>query len=934
MSTVAEVEQLLRVADALPPGEEQVASAERALEQAGQVEGRQGLGLQVQARINLVAAYDASRPGERELPHIAWLLTCLAGGEGAIADVAEVLTDRQRFEILWECRFALQRARRSTSLPLPLVLRVYADIERRYRAEAVSPNLFAKYRALLARDIDDPAVLERWLEVWRRSPRDELSDCAVCDIAADARFLAEAGDVRGALDRARDLLEGRRSCDQEPHRLFGEAADWAARLGLGDTAEAYHRAGWLLVADDAHRVSAMADHVMYLLRAGRPGRAVRLAQQLVALLNGPAATQMDDVDRMCAAAVAARVLRAGRGHRIAPATVDGLSLDSAISTFTAVGRELAEAFDRRNGTDRVTTRLRRLTTIRLYPDGASDEARAGDLLDVALADGARAAGAAAPHRPGARTLPPGPLAYAAELIAAGDAFDGARVMTLIEGWVADRAHLLPASGSLEHFAVAYLERRALSGERAQREPAFAEELLRSAAHSAGLAESRVAVQRVDIDVLQRAGAAGDRSAWSRAEALVEALVEQGELKEAASGLMTLSRSPDPARGQAYAERAADLFERAGQPRWRVTALQGAAYAAVWADPAGAAALLEEAHVEALAHDMPAVAVAVTATRAKLAQQSGDLDAAVALYRDAVDASEDVGLTDPLGLRAELCDVLISAGAFEDVIDEGHELLVRADPDDLVRRALAHRVLGLGLLETGNVHEAAEVLEPAVIALAREDSPFAPVTAWSLGRALLASERPDLAAPHFAAAAERFRRLDQLPDASAASEAAGATYARSGKVAEAGQQLVSAARISRHLGDRHRLVSTLRQLAGVQATAGRVSEALSTLGSIIPETRDVTPLEPDDPSVHFADPLAEDRLRGLLEHQAAVILAQAGRPGEATSLARAAVGLLHRHGTKDEQAQARQTYEDLTGRLWTERETTGEDHRRGGKHQPA
>lgn len=54
-----------------------------------------------------------------------------------------------------------------SSAPLAVVNRIYADIERRYRAEGVSPHLYAKHRALLARDVDDDAVLARWLRVRR-----------------------------------------------------------------------------------------------------------------------------------------------------------------------------------------------------------------------------------------------------------------------------------------------------------------------------------------------------------------------------------------------------------------------------------------------------------------------------------------------------------------------------------------------------------------------------------------------------------------------------------------------------------------------------------------------------------------------------------------------------------------------------------------------
>jgi hypothetical protein len=928
MPTAADAEQALRVADALPPGEEQVAAAERALSLADEIGD---LRLRVQARINLVAAYDAAQPGARELPHIAWLLGCLAddgGAEGAI-------TPRQRFEILWECRFALNRTRRASTLPMTVVNRIYADIERRYRAEGVSPHLFAKHRALLARDVDDQEVVDRWLRVWRESPRDELSDCEACDVATDARFVAEAGDLQGALDRATDLLEGRKGCDQEPHGLYGAAADWAMRVGRVDAAEAYHRAGWLSISGRPGFVSAMAEHVMYLVRTNRPGRAVRLALSIVPLLGerqGDRAWQrLDDVDRMRGAAVVARVLRAGRGHKVSPLVVAGLPLDTAIANFEGVARELAAAFDARNRTDRVSRRLAAQVRIAPYPDVASEEVRSVDLLDVALTR------AQPPPAPPVVPLPDSALGYAAELLAASDAFDAARVMQLVNGWAADRLDLLPVADPLEHFSVSYLERRALASDRAQVDEAFVEELLTGAAGEARMSGSQPAIQRVEVELLHRQALGGDDSAWSRAEKLVDELQAAGELREAAAALMTLSRNPDAAQGMEYALHAAELYERAGEPRWQVTALQAAGYAGVWADPHQAEALLLRAYEMAVHEALPAVAVAITATRAKLAWQTGNLDDAVLGYRDAVAASGEVGVTDPLGLRSELCDVLLQAGEWEELIDEAHELLARLEPGDALHRALAHRVLGLGLLETGNVHEAAEVLEPAVLALERAGEPLHGVTSWTLGRALLGSGRPDLAAPQFVAAATGFQAQNRLADAAAAHEAAGATLGQSGSTASAAEHLVAAARLSRHLGDVQRMVSSLRQLAGVQATAGRVTEALSTLGSVIPEARSVAAEVVDAPEEQrgrpqsaAAESLQEERLRGLLEHQAALILMDGGRADEAPPLLEDALTILSTYGEGTEVAAVEDTYYRLTGRMWTGSVATREDHG-GGKH---
>lgn len=935
MPTAADAEQALRVADALPPGEEQIAASQRALTLADEVGAHRQ---RVQARINLVAAYDAAQPGARELPHIAWLLGCLAdagatdAGAGAHrAALRESITERQRFEILWECRFALNRTRRSSSIPLSVVNRIYGDIERRYRAEGVSPNLYAKHRALLARDVDDQSTVDRWLRVWRNSPRDELSDCEACDLATDARFLAESGDLQGALDRATDLLEGRKGCDQEPHRLYGEAADWAMRLRRVDAAEAYHRAGWLSVSERPGFVSAMAEHVMYLVRTNRPGRAVRLALTIVPLLGDPrgdgGSGSLDDVERMRGAAVVARVLRAGRGHKVSPLVVAGLALDTAIANYEGIARELAAAFDARNGTDRVSRRLATLVKITPYPDVASEEVRSVDLLDVALTR------AQPPPAPPVVPLPDSALAYAAELLAASDAFDAARVMQLVNGWATHRLEMLPVTDPLEHFSVSYLERRALSSDRAQDDEGLVRELLDAAAEAARESGSRPAVVRVEVELLHRQALAGDESAWSSAEKLVDELEGLGELREAAAALMTLSRNPDAAQGLEYALRAAEVYERAGQPRWQVTALQAAGYAGVWADPTRAEALLLRAYDMALHETLPAVAVAITATRAKLAWRTGNLDHAVLGYRNAVTAAGEVGVTDPLGLRSELCDVLLQAGHWEELIDEAHELLARLEPGDALHRALAHRVLGLGLLETGNVHEAAEVLEPAVLALERAGDPLHGVTSWTLGRALLGSARPDLAAPHFVAAANGFEVQGRLADAAAAHEAAGATLGQSGVTGSAAEHLVAAARLSRHLGEVDRMVSSLRQLAGVQAAAGRVTEALSTLGSVIPEARTVaaarTEAGPED-RTDDGEPFQEQRLRGLLEHQAALILIDGGRSDEAPPLLEDALTLLSTYGEGTDVATVEDTYYRLTGRMWTGSGAAREDHG-GGKY---
>jgi len=302
-----------------------------------------------------------------------------------------------------------------------------------------------------------------------------------------------------------------------------------------------------------------------------------------------------------------------------------------------------------------------------------------------------------------------------------------------------------------------------------------------------------------------------------------------------------------------------------------------------------------------------------------AERVGDAD----LGGEAVARADEVGVADPLGLRSELCDVLLQAHEWEELIDEAHALLARLAPGDVQRRAFAHRLLGLGLLETGNAHEAVEVLEPAVVAL-RQDDPMLAVASWTLGRALVASGRPDLAAPRFVTAAAGFQADQRLPDAAAAHEAAGLTLFQLRSHGRAAEHLVNAARIARHVGDQQRMVSSLRLLASVQGAEGRVNEAMSTLRSIVDEARAVPAADPTAP------PLEEERLRGQTQHQAALILIDGNRAEEAEAALDEAIPLLTQHGEGTETAAAEDTYHRLTGRMWTAPRGARED-RAGGNN---
>lgn len=867
MSSPSAAEAALRAADALPVGLEQIEAAERALALAHEDGDR---AQEVQARIVLVAALEAARPGLAVLPHLSALLAALDADE---------VTERQRFEILWECRFALARTRRSARVPLPAVRRVYADMERRYREEGASPQVYAKYRALLARDLETPVLAEAWVERWRHGTRDDLSDCRWCDLAAEARIIAET-DPEAALRQVADLVEGREGCGEEPHRLYGEAADWAMRAGQVELAEACHRLGWPMIAGIERFAAAMSDHAMYLARAGRIGRATRLALETLPFLDD----RLDDLDLAAASARIARVLRAARGHRVLPETLSGRPAEDVVADLEASGRDLARRFDARNRTERVSTRLAESARMRLYPVQATDEALALDALERALlGDGG------AESRPGAR-LPDSVGELASALRTASDALDAVRVTEVVEGWIDRRDALLPVSEAGDHADVAYLERRGLMVAQARGDQELAAALMTSATASAEASDDEATVLRTEIEWLHQAALTGDGEAWQRAEELVERLLELGERRTAAGALMALSRNPDPRAGAAYAVRAAKIFATAGARQWEATALQAAGFATAWFDPREAERLLDRAHDRATALGMPQIAVAIRATQGKTAWLRGDLERAIDLYALAAEGADAFGAADPFGLRVQLCEVLVAARDWERLLEEAGLLLAavgpRRDPREL---AVAHRFVGLALQELGDHHEAVEVLVPTTAAPAHPADTLVGPAVWALGQSLVGVRRPDLAADAFARSASIFAHTASVPQACIAHEAAGRASWEVGRLHEAAAQYAAAARMAASAGDRDRLVSSLTALAGVMAADGRVEDALATLDRVLTEVEELEGglSEPD-----------RERLEAQVDLQAGVLLIDAGddaRAEEARERLERARGVWDRRG---------------------------------------
>jgi hypothetical protein len=874
MTAEPDVLAALDAAKALPFDMSRVTAAERAVALADDL-GR--MEHQLAARLLLTEAYYHVPSGPHEFPAYAWLLAALDSG---------VPDDAQRHQILWHAKWAMSRMIDTPDIPLDVVRRTYDDIERRYRAEGYTDNAYAQHRTRLALDTEGRAEVDHWLAVWRGAPRDDMSDCLPCESRALATVLAGRGDHLAALELIDPVLEGHASCSSEPVRSLSRAVDWYMQIGAPGPAQRAHLRGWRMARDDVSEASSVGRHLTFLVRSGNVARAMRLLLPRLGWLD-----QLPSPgERMWFAASAAAVLRAELAEGLAPEQLDGEPTVVVARRVADVAEDLAARFDRRNGTTSVSSAVAATMTAQRYAapldfGALTEPSTAGAGTGEATAPAGARAEATTPSLPERHETPDDdtPLpdtvrGFESALRASTEAMDDARGQALVAGWT-ERRDQLGAETAEDWAAVAYLERQVAHGDMAACDLAVYRERLGRALEAAERAGSETQRLRTLVSLAHADALAGDDQAWDRALTHIDQLEHRGDAEEAAGGLLMLARTPDPSDAAERAERASQLFARANEPLWSAYALQMAGWACSFTDPERAVAMTTEARTQAeRLCASPRLLAAFQSSQAQAQWRAGDLAAAAATYREAIDVAQRDGIQHPLDLRIGLCDTLTDAEDWSALETEATRLVESGrclGAEHAV--ALGQRFLGLALASTGRPLEGAEALESALPVLRSADDPGVAPALWALGNALADLGEAAQASATFAEAAQRFAQQGRPNETSHAHERAGSCAWDAADLDSALEHFEAGAPLARESGDLRLFVALRRSRAAALATRD-LEAGLGALGSVLGEARDM------QAQAHVEAEIDEGYLSAMLERQAGLILADQGEWAQACEAA--------------------------------------------------
>ncbi|QJS09770.1 tetratricopeptide repeat protein [Streptomyces argyrophyllae] len=244
-------------------------------------------------------------------------------------------------------------------IPLASVEKWLGEMEHRYRLAGHSERAVRSAEFSVAAHIGDLARAERAYAAWLAADRDPMADCHACELHGQGVWQVRCGRDAEALELWRPVLEGEFACAHEPHNVLASSLAPLLRLGRVEEARAHHLRGFRLVRSMESMRGAYADHVEFCALTGNEARALELLAERPAYFTdtGQPRSRLDFL--AVVTLLTDRLTELGHGGQRVPGPAGRTWTARELAAHArAEATELAERFDRRNGTSAVGDRVR------------------------------------------------------------------------------------------------------------------------------------------------------------------------------------------------------------------------------------------------------------------------------------------------------------------------------------------------------------------------------------------------------------------------------------------------------------------------------------------------------------------------------------------------------------------------------------------------
>ncbi|MER6278860.1 tetratricopeptide repeat protein [Streptomyces sp900105245] len=756
-------------------------------------------------------------------------------------------------------------------VPLASVEKWLGEMEHRYRLAGHSERAVRSAEFSVAAHVGDLARAERAYTAWLAADRDAMADCHACELHGQGVWQAESGRDAEALGLWRPVLEGEYSCAHEPHTVLASSLKPLLRLGRVEEARANHLRGFRLVRPMESMRGAYADHVEFCALTGNEARGLELLAERPAYFTdtGHPRSRLDFM--AVVALLADRLAELGLGAQRVPGPAGRTWTARELAVHArAEATELAERFDRRNGTsyvgDRARARMAQRPLVERLPLGVRTVRPAPAPEAAAPAPGTADSPAGlsvllAEARRMSDTLRPHALrAWAAVAEAARDA----ELEPRDRAEIADHEAMAGGPEAVELFeraAALYAE----AGDPGEALAARARGAYVRALHGEVDAALAVVAGLYDeVLALYADGATGVRQTaavvMSRARILMRRMHEDPAGPDAGTALAAAERAVREVLALVDGRDGDEvrLAARAAEARAMLAELAG------HAGDAGRAAELFRLAVEAyVAAGLPWFAVEYEVQVAALAHQAGDMAGAERALRGALEHGGPY--VEPVGraqLHLQLAEVIGGRGEAVEAAEHALEAAHWADEagESGTLGAWARQQLGGFLLRQGRYAEAAEVLESALVDLdpGTHGDGVVVQARWWLGDCLGELGEHREAAEHRLRAADIARHWPEQQDHATLAHLAAESLGSAGLLDEADEAYTRAGELWRALDNPYFLVRSLRARGWLALRGASGAEgARELMAEAVRECEEAL--------AAAADPVAREQLTDELGH---------------------------------------------------------------------
>ncbi len=351
---VSSVRELIHRASRLGDGVEKIMTLEEAVRLA---DTGHDVKLQYQAREDLIEAAFWGGETEKALVAYSW---CLAQFDNYPEKFSEWL-------LLWRYKWIVNVVVNYPQITKEQIYEMLDEMEQRYLKAGYGLRVVYYYRYRTEKFFGNKAEALRHFRHAQELSRDDLSDCAACEIDERVTFQAYCGENELALSLAEPIFSGLHRCRSVPHRTLANVLLPLVRLGRWDEARNYHARGYSMISSNMLYLDYVSDHLLFLALDGDFANAALLLERHFHWTTKNK-NQYDRYTFYRAAWLLLELMSDSRERTIKLRLTDSFPLyqfsqnhhyetSQMKEWFESRAREIGEKFDKRGGTDRFAREL-------------------------------------------------------------------------------------------------------------------------------------------------------------------------------------------------------------------------------------------------------------------------------------------------------------------------------------------------------------------------------------------------------------------------------------------------------------------------------------------------------------------------------------------------------------------------------------------------